>query len=95
MTTPLMPSRPELPEKPQRLEAADAQQVTRNRSNWMAVTFTIVALMIVLSIVSVIHVGMTFVLVGMVLLVGIHYITWGWWLGKIIIQDEANESDSD
>lgn len=79
-----MPQRPELPgdSSPQRSSVAT---IVVMASLGLFVLVVLVVLTIVFS-------GGIFVLVGIFLFAAFHYFVWGWWLSKLIRQEDETDS---
>jgi hypothetical protein len=81
-----------MPEFPEEEPASDGG---RRRGGFLVVLFAVTSLVLILGAISVISVGFTIVLAGAVGLILFHYLLWGWWLSKIIIEEEEAKDTSD
>jgi hypothetical protein len=81
-----MPAMPEFPTE---------EQVGRGRQRggFLVVLFAVMAMALILAAISVVSVGFTIVLAGASCLILFHYLVWGWWLSKIIIEEEGSDDE--
>ena len=79
------PRMPEMPEFPaEQVSSKDAR-----RGKYLVPMFAVVTLALILGMISMVSIGFTIVLGGIIGLIAFHYVVWGWWLSKIIIDEEA------
>lgn len=81
---------PELPRRPE-LPATSPEKATTSRGRFFIVLFCGFSLLTILAFISLFYVGFAVVLGLIVLMVLFHYVVWGWWLGGIIRQAEADQ----
>jgi hypothetical protein len=73
-----------LPPKPKTVQPSANGKRARS---WLTVAFSLIMIAMTLSFISAFSVGFTIVLGSFVAFISFHYFVWGWWLGKMI-QDE-------
>ena len=76
---PEMPKMPEMPPEP---------GAKPRRGGFFVALFAFVAIGLILGLVFVISPGFTIVVAGVLGLIAFHYLVWGWWLSKMIIDEE-------
>jgi hypothetical protein len=83
------PRRPQMPEFP----AEESSTSESRRGGFLVPLFAIVSIALILGLISVVSVGFTIVLGGIIGLIFFHYVVWGWWLSKIIIEEESTAEE--
>ena len=77
-----------LPRVPERPEFPSEEPSRSRRGGFLVLLFAVMALALILAAISVVSVGFTIVLAIGLCLILFHYVVWGWWLSKIIIEEE-------
>ena len=74
----------------QKATTTDLERAESKRArNWLTVGFSLAAIVITLLFVSAFSVGFTIVLGMFVAVIAFHYFVWGWWLGKMLEDDDG------
>lgn len=69
--------------------AQELSSKNARRGGFLVPMFAVVTIALILGMISMVSIGFTIVLGGIIGLITFHYIIWGWWLSKIIIEEEA------
>jgi hypothetical protein len=84
---------PRMPQMPS-VRPVELSTVTgRRRGRFLVPLFALLAILFLLGAISVVSIGFTIVLAGILGFVTFHYLVWGWWLSKIIIDEDESPNE--